>query len=230
MQFHIGLENNFEGRSMAWVLGHPGCFSIGQNANETLAVVPEAIQSYTHWIAAHTQHSWMPVEDPSIQVDEIFECFSVDENFELTADGYEVNAWFRDDWKPLTAEDVARGLLILAWNRVDLLEILQGVSQEVLERHVSGERWNILGILGHIGGADWWYMDRLGLAFPRQEVPSEPFERLEKVRAHLIQQLPGLVDSKQVVGKDGEFWSPRKFLRRAAYHERDHIEHIQKLL
>lgn len=31
MLFHIGLENNVEGRSLAWVLDHPGCFAYGEN-------------------------------------------------------------------------------------------------------------------------------------------------------------------------------------------------------
>jgi hypothetical protein len=230
MQFNIGLENNFEGRSMAWVLGHPGCFAYGKDNEEALAAAPAAIQAYTSWVGSHTEHNWLPVEEPGIRVADSWECYTIGEDFELSSEGYEVNAWFRDDWKPLTAEEVARGLLILAWQRVELLETLKDLSEEVLERRYPGERWNISGILRHIGGADWWYMDRLGLAFPRQEVPTEPFERLEKVRAHLIMALPGLVGSMQVLGIDGEFWSPRKLLRRAAYHERDHIEHIQKLL
>jgi hypothetical protein len=41
---------------------------------------------------------------------------------------------------------------------------------------------------------------------------------------------PTLQDSKQVVGADGEFWSPRKVLRRTLWHERDHTEHLRKLL
>jgi lipopolysaccharide/colanic/teichoic acid biosynthesis glycosyltransferase len=69
-----------------------------------------------------------------------------------------------------------------------------------------------------------------GTAFPRSEVPDQPFERLEKVRSYLIQVLPGLAGSKQVNGVAGELWSPRKLLRRAAWHELDHIAHIRKLL
>jgi len=34
----------------------------------------------------------------------------------------------------------------------------------------------------------------------------------------------------QVVGLDGEFWSPRKLLRRTVWHERDHVDHIRKLI
>jgi hypothetical protein len=32
-----------------------------------------------------------------------------------------------------------------------------------------------------------------------------------------------------VVGVGGEFWSPRKLLRRVAWHELDHLQHIQRL-
>jgi len=90
----------------------------------------------------------------------------------------------------------------------------------------TGERWSILGILGHVGGTEWWYLDRLGLAIPREEVPEEPFEHLERIRAQLIKVLPGMAGSHQVVGVDGELWSPRKLLSRAVRHERDHSAHI----
>ena len=86
------------------------------------------------------------------------------------------------------------------------------------------------GILAHVGGAEWWYLDRLGLSFPRSEVPDEPFARLEKVRKAFVAALVKLEAVKQVVGASGEIWSPRKMLRRALWHELDHVEHIQKLL
>ncbi|HUV26371.1 MAG TPA: hypothetical protein VMW34_03300 [Anaerolineales bacterium] len=85
-------------------------------------------------------------------------------------------------------------------------------------------------ILNHVGNADWWYLDRLGLAFPRDELPAESGERLIKIRDHMLAVLPNLVDSTLVVGMDGEFWSPRKVMRRAVWHERDHTVNIQKLL
>jgi|GEM_PF-3187094 hypothetical protein len=46
----------------------------------------------------------------------------------------------------------------------------------------------------------------------------------------LLKSLPGLEASDKVVGVDGEFWSPRKVLRRAIWHERDHTAHSKKLL
>ncbi len=126
--------------------------------------------------------------------------------------------------------EIKHALKMLAWSRADLLKTVEGLSAEKLDATYMGERWSISGILGHIGGAEWWYLDRLGLAFPRADVPGEPLERLEKVRAFFNTTLPKLEGVKQVVGVDGEFWSPRKVLRRALWHERDHIDHIRKLL
>jgi hypothetical protein len=106
---------------------------------------------------------------------------------------------------------------------------LRGLSEAKLNQTYPGERWSINGILNHLGSAEWWYLDRLGLAFPRAQVPEEPLAWLDTVRKRFNSTLYKLSDVKRVVGVDGEFWSPRKLLRRSLWHERDHIEHILKL-
>ncbi len=228
--YMVGLENNTEGRSQAWVLGHPGCFAYGTDGSRALQAVPQAIRDYYEWIAVHTSASWQTGTDTENRLEETWECYTIDDNFELAQEGYEVNAWFRHDWRPLSTEEIDRGLLLLAWERQDLLKTVIDLSPVILARTYPGERWSIAGILNHIGGAEWWYQDRLGLAFPRLEVPDDPFQRLEKVRSNLDKVLPALAGSTQVVGVSGEFWSPRKLLRRAVWHEADHIVHIRKLL
>jgi hypothetical protein len=228
--FHIGLENNAEGRSQAWVLGHPGCFAYGVDGQSALQAVPTAIRDYRQWIATHYADGWLEGDDVAYQLEETWECYTVNDQYALAQEGYKVNAWFRHDWVPLSAEDIQRGLLLLSWGRDELLKTVNNLGADILERIYTGERWAIAGILKHIGGAEWWYQDRLGMIFPRQDVPEDPFQRLEKVRMNLIKILPGLASSTQVVGISGEFWSPRKLLRRAVWHEYDHIAHIRKLL
>ncbi len=228
--FRIGLENNTEGRSQAWVLGHPGCFAYGADGSQALLAVPQAIRDYRAWIAAHTSASWLTDAEVEYRLVETWECYTIDEAYELAQEGYEVNAWFRHDWLPLSAEEIARGLLLLSWERIDLLNTVSALSPETLARTYPGERWSIAGILNHIGGGEWWYLERFGLAFPISEVPDEPFQRLEKVRSSLVKVLPDMTGSTQVVGLAGEFWSPRKLLRRAVWHEADHIAHIRKLI
>ncbi len=230
MIYHVGLENGAEGRTIAWVLGHPGCFAYGANAEQALTSLPAAIRDYVAWVDAHTDRGWLPADEIEIQLDESFQVYTIDSNYDLAEDGYEVGAWFRHDWRPLTAEDIAHGLALLEWSRADLLATLEGLSDEMLNVKKPTERWSIGGIVKHIGGAEWWYLDRLGLAFPRDEVPDDPFERLRVVRVWLLETLPALGGSRQVVGMEGEFWSPRKMLRRAVWHERDHTQHIAKLI
>jgi len=219
-----------EGRSLAWALEHPGCFAYGPDGEAALEALPAAWRAYTAWVAAHTAQSWLPGEPAEIRLEDTWDSYAIDEAFERASDGYEVDAWFLYDWKPLTGAEIERGMQILSWSRADLLATVSHLSHEKLAQTYPGERWSIAGILKHIAGAEWWYLDRLGLAFPRAEVPGDPFQRLEKVRTHLSQVLPTLDGSKQVVGTDGEFWSPRKLLRRAAWHELDHIAYICKLL
>ena len=230
MLFSIGMENNVEGRSLAWVLGHPGCFAYGDDSAATLQAAPAAIQDYIAWIGAHFDKSWLEPGEVEVRLEESWEVYCIDEDYERAQDGYEVNAWYQHDWKPLTQLDVARGLQLLMLSRMQLMHIVKDMSPAQLEEKRPGERWSIAGILGHVSGAEWWYLDRLGLAFAREQVPEDPFERLPLIRNHLLRTLPSLVGSSQVVGIHGELWSPRKLLRRAAWHERDHTEHIRKLL
>ena len=253
MVFKVGLENNPRERSIAWVLGHPGCFTYGANGDEAMNNLPAAMRDYAEWINQHESHPWISTENLEWRVDETFEDYTINDDYEFASEGsgetvVSVESFFLHDWKPLTDEDIQHGLKLLSWSREDLfmtvgarLQTKTGllvdysavpllISQKKLDLTYPGERWSIAGILNHIGGAEWWYMDRLGLAFPRAEVPENPFERLSKVRAHLLAVLPTLVNVQKVVGIDGEFWSPRKVLRRAVWHERDHTIHILKLL
>jgi len=230
MLYEIGIENNVEGRSLAWALGHPGCFAYGEGEQAALTVMPRAIADYAAWIESRNAgQCWLDAGEIELYLAESWEVYAIDEAFNLAEEGYEVNAWFRHDWKPLSETDVERALLLLDWSRADLLDAAGGLRQVALDARRPGERWSIAGILKHVGGAEWWYLDRLGLAFPREQIPRDPFERLEVVRAHTREVLPSLVGARQVTGVDGEFWSPRKLLRRAVWHERDHAAHIRKL-
>ncbi len=236
MKFEIGIENNVEGRSQSWALDHPGCFAYGQDGNAAFIAMSEAIIEYSTWIAGHRGGpGWL--DDLSklgpggvdLSLVESWDVYTIDSNYEPAQEGYEVNAWFRHDWKPLTSQDLEQAMQLLAWSREDLLGAVHGLDQATLDAPHPGERWSITGILQHVGGAEWWYLDRLGLAFPREQVPIDPHERLSKVRVCLEETLPSLVGIEKVVGVDGEFWSPRKLLRRSVWHERDHTQHILKI-
>ena len=230
MRIRVGLENGDEDRSVVWFLEYPGCFAYGKTPEEALTSAPQALREYAAWIQGHAGETGLVPEAFEISVDESWQVFTLDENFDMADNGYTVNAWFRHDWKPLKSEEVESCLKILSWSRRDLEEIARHLDREKLDRQFPGERWSIDGILRHVASAEWWYLDNLGLAFPKDELPQDTWERLDKVRRLMVDKMASFAGSSQVVGRKGEFWSPRKVLRRAAWHERDHTGHIRKLL
>ncbi len=233
MIFRVGIENNNDDRTIAWALDHPGCFAYGRNREEAEKKFLQAAQDYTAWIAQHGE-SWLD-DQIEVIVEETFEAYFITPTFERAEhgkDAYMVESFFVYDWKPLVLYEIEHALKLLAWSRADLMNVVQELSAEKLAQTYPNERWSISGILRHIGGAEWWYQERIGFPFPKHEedVPDDPFERLEIVRQHFNSLLPKLDGVSKVVGLEGEIWSPRKVLRRALWHERDHTEHIRKLL
>lgn len=229
MKFIVGVERWQHGRTLIWVHDHPGCYAYAESMEDIEAVIAPAIEAYIAWVRGHGG-TWLEDGEIEIEVAEIWEQYTINEAYDLAEEGTTIDAWFRHDWKPLSQVEVSRAAQILSWTRQELLALITPLDDDLLHQRYPGERWDIAGILSHVGGAEWWYLDRLGLAMPIEEVPPEPLERLTLVRQRLLEVLPTLADKHQVVGIEGEFWSPRKVLRRAVWHERDHINQIQGLL
>jgi hypothetical protein len=138
-----------------------------------------------------------------------------------------VNPFFNSDRAPLTGREIADALLLLDWNRADLLASIEGLSPSDLAREVENS-WDISRILLHTGVSEWWYMDRLDLAFPKADGPKEPMACLETVRSYFKTIVPTLLNDDWVVETDFEIGSPRKILRRALWHEGDQMLHIER--
>ena len=147
----IGIENEFEGRSLAWVYDFPGCFAYGSNETEALVRVPQALLAYKSWLEGNTGQPWQEdLADFDIRLVEVVKCYSINDQFEPDKTGdREVNAWFHYDWRILTAEEIARALPVLQWAHRDLYELTAGLSPEQLAEQRPGERWSISGILNH---------------------------------------------------------------------------------
>jgi hypothetical protein len=97
IRYCVGLENGIEGRSLAWMLEHPGCFVPGANEEEALAKVPQAIQAYGDWTARHAGEPWLPEGRVEFEVVETWTVYHIDRSFEVVGDGYSVESWFRHD-------------------------------------------------------------------------------------------------------------------------------------
>lgn len=228
MQIRVGLENHTEGRSLAWVLDHPGCFAYGKDSTEAILRVPQALITYREWIGEKTNTSWLSnLEDFDIALLEVFECY----NNLLGDKEVEVNACFQDDARPLSTPEIEQGAQLLTWSRDDLEELIFPLSQQQRELKFSGERWNINGVLRHVANASWWYFDRLNLAaVSRDQLSNDPVERINQVHELMMNSLPALKNRCEILEVEGELWSARKVLRRTLWHIRDHHFHIERLM
>jgi len=230
MKIRIGLEKYPAGRILGYALDFPGCFAYGGDDAEVLLRLPRELLKYEVWIKDHTDASWVELDSLDFAVEEVFNVHYMDKDLRPALEGYEVNAFFRDDWHPLKAEEIEHVLLVHRWQRDELLAGVDTLADEVCQKMWPGERWNIHGIMKHIANAEAWYLDRLDLdTIKRSDMSSDPLERLDQTQILIEKAFPSFIDQVKVLGRDGEIWSCRKVVRRTLWHQRDHIEHIKQL-
>jgi hypothetical protein len=231
MKIEIGLENGYENKSIAWALDYPGCFAYGNDGAAAIMAFPRAFIGYKERIQSRTGTDWIDFDNFDISLTETFESYQVDGRILPSAAGKNVTAFWQVDWKPLSQLEIERGLQVLQWSRADLLDLTSNITEDKLDREVPGEKWGIRGILNHLAASELWLLDRINSG--NSEVltlPEDTFRRLSATRNIFETTLRSLIDDPRVIGKNGTIWSPRKILRRAAWHEVDHINHIFRLL
>jgi uncharacterized damage-inducible protein DinB len=211
---------------IAWMLDLPACFSSARTEKEALERALDRITQYYTWITDHDPSISVPDGPFEIEVVETFHSFPSPEDPD-----YVVNAFFEDDRRPLTVWDVDVALRLFNWTRQGLHNVLRSARPDQLLTTIDNEvHKSILGIVGHIAQAENWYFNHLDLGLEPSELPEDALERLEAVHANTHSQLVELIGMDTIAENYGERWSPRKVVRRALWHERDHTQHIRKLL
>lgn len=221
MAIPVSIEK-METRWIAYADSFFGCFASDEDRDEAVAKLPGALRAYLEWCSAHCMpaHSAPDPLDP-IEINEI-----VKEWFHPSS-GESINAFFAADVAPLTAEEVDFVDCLLEWTRTDLLDAFVDLPKETLSQKVVGD-WSIGGIIHHTARADRWYLSALGLAPAWSEAPEEKglVALLNWTQSLWQTALPGLIDNTRIDLVNGELWSPRKLVRRAIWHRRDHAGHV----
>ncbi len=230
MHVRIGLDKGYENKVLAFALDYPGAFAIGEDDAEALLTILHALLKYEIWIKDHTDDPWVDFSELALVVTDVWDSYTIEDTLLPELSGIEVNAFFKDDWRPLSCEEVERAKKIFTWQREELYGGISTLSAEVLSRQFEDQRWSILGILKHIANAENWYLSRLGnLPVPKDQLPKEPLERLVFLQEKVMDAFADYPENPRVIGLDGEIWSCRKIIRRTLWHQRDHLEHIKQL-
>lgn len=208
---------------VVWGLDLPGFFCKSRSQEEAIALAPTELSRYFVWLRNHGYRNIPRQNHFEIEIVESFHSY-------VSNGMYIVNAFFEDDLRPLQEPEVEFCLWLLDRTREDLITSVNQIPADRHSNAVPGEiHVSVLGILEHLAWTEWWTFERLNLARPRDEMPTEPYELMDEVRAQTKALLPELVGKELVVEKEKERWSPRKTLRRILWHERDHTQHINKL-
>jgi hypothetical protein len=194
--------------------------------SSAIAHAPQKIAEYFAWLKGNADTLPAIHEPIEVEVVEIFHSFTAADDPD-----YIVNAFFEDDRRELGYWDVEIALRLLDWTRRDLLEVIRALTSVQLTQILAGEvRGSIAGILEHVASAENWYFHQIGYSVPQVQLPNDPLEKLEAIRANTRSQAPRLIGDDRIHKNHDELWSGRKILRRTLWHERDHTAHILKLI
>lgn len=226
MLIRIGLEHDNEARTLAWALDFPGCFAYGADEAEALLQLPGSLLQFDYWVRLHSDQPWFKLEDMDFHVDESFTCYVVPDS----QDQYVVNAFFNDDTRPLSENELEQAIKVLTWQHQELQAGIEFAEPSHLDLARDGGCWSIEGILKHLARAEVWYLQVLGFDVLPPPENLSGIDQLEYSYQLVIKYLPEMVGSKEISQYSGESWTPRKFVRRLLWHRRDHIDQIKKLL
>ncbi len=230
-QLRLWLEPGYDyGRFGVWLLDLPGAFRWAANRELATSQASVAAGGFRDWLERHGE-----------PLDAVWgRALVVEEVAADVTDGYERNATFADDERPLTADELEAAIRRLGYAREDMLllagrvsafeaaggKLAGGDDRATNDRNEAGGARTADGILRHIAVAEMWLAGRLdGARFHGADRQGDMGLLLDATRAWTIDRLRELhatdPAAARVDGK-GERWTLRKVARRLLYHSLDH--------
>ena len=210
----------------------PGVFVVARTRERAQTAALTTTGRVRGWLEAHGDEAGIPrIWRPEI---------AGEVETRLEADGYEVNATFPPDRRPVTQEEVATAIRRLGWARDDLLATADAVDAwehahgPLPADEARGER-TADALLRHVAGSEVWLVGRLPAAGrfdgPLDGVPAR--DALAGSRAWVEERLRDLGlddDGAETADRHGETWTLAKVLRRLQGHGFDHLWELQRRL
>jgi predicted RNase H-like HicB family nuclease/uncharacterized damage-inducible protein DinB len=236
IRYSAYLEIAVDGRCLAHVPDLPGCVVRAPARGEALHRLPDAIRDYHTWLRRHDESA--PEAEEAIEVEVAGESSGFG-----PFDPGDAAALFPPDKELVTAEEMEHHFHLMAHSRADLLVLVQGLSDNLLDWQPESGSFSIRRLLRHVGNAEEWYVSRL---VPPATLPLEwegdeglvIFEFLEMERRTAVARLQQLTEEERArvfyptrwTNHPDEAWTARKVLRRFLEHEREHTTQIQEIL
>ncbi len=227
---HKALDEDGEAGYHAWSLSQLGFATWAETESQLLEKTHSKLVDYWQFRQRHSLLSQTIPSTKHVQV-EVVERVTGNEIL------------FSPDYQVATSTLVDETIALIEATRCDLLELIHGTPDQVLDwdppyrRFPSWARWRtIRQILAHIANAEThYYLPNIGIQpniSPATEKESWQ-EYLTSHRGATLQALHALKASRdlaRVQFHDDGAWSVRKVLRRLVWHERLHTKSIQRII
>ena len=216
--YSVTLERGTDGSYLAWVDDLPGCAVRAPSRDEVLGRLPSAISEFVAWTGA------VQAENPQITVtEEVDSAIEADEDTEVLV---------AIDRHPLTNDEWQRVRELLERSRSELTELLDGLTEEDLDRKRDGSERTLREEIEHVAFVEFMYAawtfdhrSRDGLAEFLAWTRDVSAARLASLAEH---QADGLTWADWTGAPRPEQWTPRKATRRLVWHELLHLRAIQR--
>ena len=237
----VWLEPGYDqGRTGAWMLAWPGCFTWASDRAAVLERAASAVGGHLDWLAGHGEV--LPLLESGRP--------RVVEEVPAERDGaYERNACFQADRRPVDGDLLETLLRRAGWARDDLLATVARARalsdpEGVRGRPRSASRAaatalltprTVDEILRHLGQAEVWFTSRLegGVRYDGPPADGDLDAFLQASRAWFearVRDLQARDPEAAAVDGKGEAWTLFKVLRRCVYHGLDHLEELDRRL
>lgn len=235
-RYTVFLETSNDGTTIAHPPDLPGCTIRAANRAQALAGLPQAIARHLAWLRRHGEVA-PPADEP------------IDIAVSGESSGYgpfapgDMAALLPGEATPITPEEMEPFFRLLHYSRADLLNLIQGLPDDLLDWQPDPSSWSIRRVLRHIGNAEEWYVSRI--AAP-ETLPAEwqddehmpvgeflDMERrtaLDRLRRSSEAERGQVFHPTHWTDHPEEPWTARKVLRRFLEHEREHTEQVRQVL
>ena len=218
----VGLEYGVGGRILAWALDFPGCFAYGQADAEVMLNFARNLLAYEAWINLHADQAWFNLINLDFRIVEVFK----PDNASCMARSSQPVAFFEDDRRALTQDEVQHALAVYSWQREELLAGLEFLPEAAYTRAKQRTGKTIPAIVSQMTQDCYDILAALKLPLPPFPTKVKPLLSLISPRARSRTCRHGL-GVEAIYEVDRELWSPRKAVRYLLWRQREGIEEIK---
>ena len=219
----VGLEYGVGGGSLAWALDFPGCFAYGQADAEVMLNFARNLLAYEAWINLHADQAWFNLINLDFRIVEVFK----PENSSRLEGSCKPAAFFEDDFRTLTQDEVQHALEVYSWQREELLAGLEFMPEAAYARAEQRTGKTIPVMVSQMSQDCYDILAALKLPLPPFPTKSEALVQLDFTTELIRRTLPAWVGVEAIYEVDRELWSPRKAVRNLLWRQREGIEEIK---